>query len=108
MGWTPSPANHPTIIAPAPDPTITTSILFNPPTPVVPEPDTTITTCVYANPHNQNYPVPYPTPRPTHVAPISDTPSPTTIIPMVVDDCHGVKWYDSKDVIDLNEVPSLQ
>ena len=26
----------------------------------------------------------------------------------VVADCHGVNWYDSKDVIDLYEIPSLQ
>ena len=26
----------------------------------------------------------------------------------MVDDCHGVKWYDSKHVIDLNKLPSLQ
>ena len=27
---------------------------------------------------------------------------------MVVSDCHGVKWYDSKYLIDLDKVPSLQ
>ena len=26
----------------------------------------------------------------------------------MVDDYHGVKWYNSEDVIDLDEVPSLQ
>ena len=26
----------------------------------------------------------------------------------MVADCHGAKWYNSKDVIDLDEVPSLQ
>ena len=26
----------------------------------------------------------------------------------MVDDCHGVKWYDYEDVIDLDEAPSLQ
>ena len=32
----------------------------------------------------------------------------SNITPSVVADCHGVKWYDSEDVIDLDEVPSLQ
>ena len=96
------------------------TIPSNPTTPVVPEPDTTTTKSVYANPHTQNVPVPDPTsptqnapvpdptPPPTPVAPVTDTTSPTTSTPTVVDDCHGVKWYDSEDVIDLDEVPSLQ
>ena len=32
---------------------------------------------------------------------------PTNIAPTLVADFHGVKWYDSKDVIDLDELPSL-
>ena len=45
---------------------------------------------------------------PTHVAPVPDTTSPTTITPTLVADCHGVKWYDYEDVIYLDEFPSLQ
>ena len=114
------PANSPTIFFHAPDPTITTTVPSNTPTPAVPEPDTTTTTCIYANHHTQNSPVPYPnptpkhspvpdpTPPPTYVAPVPDTPSHTTSTLTVVVDFHGVKWYDSEDVIDLDEVPSLQ
>ena len=32
----------------------------------------------------------------------------STITHSVVADCHGVKWYDSEDVIDSYELPSLQ
>ena len=42
-------SNCPTIVAPAPEPTIATTVPSNPPSPDVPEPDTTTTTRVYAN-----------------------------------------------------------
>ena len=61
-----------------------------------------------ATPHTQNYPAPDPNPHPTLVAPVPDTPPHTTSTPTVVADCHGVKWYNSKDIIDLDEVPSFQ
>ena len=102
------PANNPTIVAPAPEPTITTTFPSNLPTPVVPEPDTITTTCVYDNPYTQNAPVPDPNPPPTPFGPVHDKPSATTSDPTVVADVHGVKWYNSKDVIYLDEVPSLQ
>ena len=65
-------------------------------------------TFVYANPPTQNPPVPDTTPPTTTVAPVPDTPPHTTITPTLVSNCHGVKWYNYKDVIDLDEVPSLQ
>ena len=102
------PDNRITIVAPTSDPTITTTVPSYLPNPVVPESDTKITTCVYANNNTQNAPVPDQTPPPTTVAPVPDTTSPTTSTTTVVADCHGVKWYYSKDVIDLDEVPSLQ
>ena len=114
------PDNFPTIVAPSPEPAITTTVPSNPPTHVVPEPNSTNTTCVYSNPHNQHFPVHDPTPPPqkfpvpdmnpppTHVSLVSDTPSPTTSTPTVVAYCNGVKWYCSENVIELNEVPSLQ
>ena len=102
------PDNSPNIIASEPDPTITTTVPSNPPTTVVSEPDITTTTCIYANPHTQNAPVAYPTPPPTTVAPAPDTPSPITSTNTAVADFHGVNWYDSEDVIDLDEFPSLQ
>ena len=110
----------PTIIAPTPDPMISTSFLSNNPTTVVPETDTTTTTSVYSNPHTQNAPVtdpnpppqnppvPDPTTTPTPVARVPDTPSHTTSITTVVDDCHRGKRYDSEYVIYLYAVPSLQ
>ena len=39
---------------------------------------------------------------------VPDTTLPNSITPTVVADYHGVKWYSSRDVIDLDEVPSLQ
>ena len=42
------------------------------------------------------------------IALVPDTPSPTTSIPTVVAGCHRIKCYNSKDAIDLDEVPSLQ
>ena len=102
------PANRPTNVSHEPDPKIFTTFPTNPPTPVLPVPNTTTTTCVYANPHTQNYPVIDTTPPPTPIAPVPDTPSPTKSTPTVVADFHGVKWYDSKYLIDLDEVPSLQ
>ena len=102
------PANRTNFVPPAPEQTIATTIPSNPPTHVVPEPDTTTTTRVYANPPLQNYPVPDPAPPPAPVAPVTDTTSPTNSTPTVVADCIVVKWYDSEDVIDLYEVPSLQ
>ena len=95
------PANRTNTVSPAPDPTITTNVPSNPPTHVALEPDTTITTSVYANLHNQYAPVPDLTSPPTHVAPVPDTPSPIISNHTVVDDCRGLKWYDSEDVIDL-------
>ena len=59
-------------------------------------------------PPPQNSPVLNTNPPPTLVAPVPDTTSPTTSNPTVVSDCHRVKWYNSKDEIDLYEVPSLQ
>ena len=56
----------------------------------------------------QNSPVPDPTPPPAPVAPVPDITSPATSTPAAVADCHGVKWYDYEDVIDLDEAPSLQ
>ena len=49
-----------------------------------------------------------PTTPPVDHVPDTPTPSPTNINPTLVYDFHGVKWYNSKDVIDLYEVPSLQ
>ena len=102
------PANCPTIVAPVPNPTITTTVPYNPPTHVLLEPDTITTKFFYANPHTQNSPVPYPTPPPNHVSPVTYTPSPNNSTPTLIADYYGVKWYNSKDVIYLYEVPSLQ
>ena len=60
------------------------------------------------NPPPQNAPVTDPTQPPAPVSPVPDTTSPTTSTPMVVSDFHGVKWYNSEDVIYLDELPSLQ
>ena len=96
------PVNCRTIFATAPESTINTTFPSNPPNHVVPEPDTTITTHVYANTYTQNSAVPDPTPppqnppipdpttHPTHVEPVPDTPSLTTINPAVDDYCHGL------------------
>ena len=94
------PANRPTTVAPSSDLTITATVPVNPPITAIPEPDTTTTTCVYANHPTQNAPVPDRNPPPTHVAPVLDTPPPTTSTRVVVADCHGVKWYDSKNLIE--------
>ena len=61
----------------------------------------------YPTPPPQNFPVPDTTPPLQH-APVPDMAPPNTSTPMVVADCHGVKWYDYEYVIDLDEVPSLQ
>ena len=42
------------------------------------------------------------------VVPVPDTPPPTTSTTTLISYFHGLKWYDSKYVIDLDEVPSLQ
>ena len=100
-------------------------------TPFVPETDIITTTPVYANPPPQNDPVPDLTPTPQNgpvpimtpppqntplpdptpslgpVTLVLDTTSPTTITHTVVAGFHGVKWYDYKDEIDLDELPSL-
>ena len=68
------PYNCPTTVFPSPDPIIITNVPSNTPTPVFPEPDTTTTTCVYSNPPTQHSPVPDPTPPPTPVSPVHDTP----------------------------------
>ena len=57
---------------------------------------------------HKNAPIPYLTPPTNPVSHVPDTPPPITSTPTLVSDFHGVKWYDSKDVIDLYEVPSLQ
>ena len=101
------PVNSYNIVAPAPESTISTTSPSNHPTHIVHEPDITNTTCVYANPNTQNSHVPNPNPYTTHVALLPDTPSYTTSTPTVVADFHGVKWCDSKNVIDLDEVTSL-
>ena len=102
------PANHPTNVSSAFEPTIDTNIPENPPTPVLPEPDTTTTTYVYANHYTKSSSVPDLTPLPTYVSPIRDTPSPTTITHTLVSYFHGVKWYYSTDTIYLDEFTSLQ
>ena len=102
------PSNCPNTVAPAPYPKITTNVSVNPLTRVVPEPDTAKTTCIYANTPTKHSPVPDPNPPPNPVAPVNDTPPPTTSTPTVVADCHGVKWYDYKYLIDLDEVTPLQ
>ena len=89
------PTNTTTPVEPVPDPTPPDTVPANPPTPVDPVPDPTPPITIPANPPTENSPVP-------------DTPPPTHITPTLVADCHGLKWYDSKDVIDLDEVPSLQ
>ena len=88
--------------------TISTNVPYNPPTIVVPEPDTTTTTYIYAKPCTKHYSVPHPNPPPSTVTLGPDTPSHTTTTPTVVADCHGLKWYNYEDVIDIDELPSLQ
>ena len=42
------------------------------------------------------------------VVPVPDTPPPTTSTTMLISYFHGVKLYNSRYVIDLDKVPSLQ
>ena len=88
--------------------TVYTNIPSNTPTIVVPEPDTTTTKYIYANPCTKHYSVPDSNPPPSTVTLVLDTPSHTTTTPMVVADCHGLKWYNYEGVVDLDELPSLQ
>ena len=80
----------------------------NPPSPVDPVLYPTPPITAPANPPTENTPVPDPTSPTTHVVPVPDTPPPTSITPTLVADFHGVKWHDSKHVINLDKVPSLQ
>ena len=63
---------------------------------------------VPTNTTTENSYVPDPTPPTTSVYLVLDTPPPTTITPTLFADFHGVKWYYSKDVIDLDEIPSIR
>ena len=117
-------SNTPTPVFPEPDTTTTTHAYANPPpqnSPVTdPTPPTQNSPVPDPIPPPQNSPAPDPTPPPQNsplpdpdtpsdpVAPVPDTTLPTTSTPTVVADNHGVKWYNSEDVTDLNEVPSLQ
>ena len=74
-------SNRPTIVAPAPEPTITDNVHSNTHTHVVLEPDKTTTTRVYANLHNENAPVPDPTPPPQN-PPVPDQTPPPQISPV--------------------------
>ena len=76
------PSNHLTPFEPVPDP--------NPPIHVP------------SNPPTENSPLPDPTPPNTHVTPVPDTPPPTTSNTTLVADFYGMKWYRSKNVIDLD------